>query len=90
MSRSRVRAADRRRLEVLGAAVFLVLILLSAAMFVAPRRAWPQTPQARGSADWSGPRGPLPADVLECSQWATNATGFNPGSSPMAPSWTEP
>jgi hypothetical protein len=68
----------------------LVLILLSAAMFVAPRRAWPQTPQARGSADWSGPRGPLPADVLECSQWATNATGFNPGSSPMAPSWTEP
>jgi hypothetical protein len=91
MSRPRVRAVERRPVETIPALAALLMILLSLAMIFASRRAWPQTMEPRGqTAALARPHGPSQADVLECSQWATTATAFNPGSSKLAPSWGEP
>jgi hypothetical protein len=34
-------------------------------------------------------RPPAQTDVNDCSRWATTATGFNPGSTKLPPSWGE-
>lgn len=68
----------------------LAAMLLSPAALFAPLRSRAQSMEPPYAAA-SGQRrhAPSQSDINDCSQWATTATGFNPGPNKMPPGWNE-
>jgi len=71
---------------------FRSLMVLGAAAILAAAPVWAQTwAQPSDSAAWAQKRrSPAPADISDCSQWATAASGFNPGANKLPPAWDKP
>jgi hypothetical protein len=69
-------------------AVGLVAILLgTTALFTTPARAQQFEANSNSPQFIGKRRPPSQTAVNDCSRWATSATGFNPGSAKLPPSW---
>lgn len=81
-----------------GALLLAAIILLIAASGGAlPIRAQEAPDSYSGASSFSDapalvskPHPPQTTDINDCSQWAANVTGFNPGSSKTPPLWRQP
>ncbi len=95
-SGQRVRASGRGHIERPSGrearAAGLTILVLGAAAMLAAAPVWAQfSAQPSDSAAWAQKRRPpAPADISDCSRWATTASGFNPGANKLPPAWDKP